>query len=268
MRDVVKMNLRIDVGEDTDKEERNPIDDAEMIYIPEGEFIMGTSDAQIKSLLRQFPDWKCSWFDNEKPQRRVYLDGYWIYKYEVTVAQYRKFCDETGRKMPEKPKWGWQDDHPIVKVNYNDAVAYCNWAKVQLPTEAQWEKAARGTDGRIWPWGNQWDANKCNNYETGPKKTTPVDSHPQGTSPYGVMDMVGNVWEWCADWYDKNYYQNSPTRNPQGPSRSTLGRVLHGGSWYYDPVDIRVACRYWDYPDYRYGYYGVGVRCTSPRFPP
>ncbi|MBM3241214.1 formylglycine-generating enzyme family protein [Candidatus Poribacteria bacterium] len=197
---------------------QNPIDGAEMVFIPEGEFIMG-SDKSKDSLA----------YGDELPQRKVYLDGYWIYKYEVTVAQYRKFCQETGRQMPEEP-WEWQDDHPIVNVSWYDSVAYCNWAGVELPTEAQWEKAARGTDGRIYPWGEKWDASKCNNYNTGPKQTTPVGSYPAGASPYGVLDMVGNVWEWCADWSDEEYYASAPNRNPQGPSSGTY-RVLRGGSW-------------------------------------
>jgi iron(II)-dependent oxidoreductase len=242
---------------------RNPKDGAEMAYISAGEFIMGTSDAQIDSLLRQFPDWERSWFDRGKPQRRIYLDGYWIYKYEVTVAQYRKFCQETGRRMPSEPKWGWQDNHPVVNVTWYDAVAYCEWAGVQLPTEAQWEKAARGTDGRIWPWGNEWDANKCNNGITGPGKTTSVDSHPQGASPYGVMNMAGNVWEWCADWYDENYYVSAPERNPHGPVSGNR-RVLRGGSWSSDvPNYLRAASRYrYNLENWSsvYGFRGVALR--------
>ncbi|MBM3241021.1 AAA family ATPase [Candidatus Poribacteria bacterium] len=241
---------------------RNPIDGAEMVYIPAGEFIMGTSDEQIDALLKKFPDWSRSWFDDEKPQRPVYLDGYWIYKYEVTVAQYRKFCNETGRQMPEAPFWGWQDNHPIVYVSWNDAIAYCDWAKVQLPTEAQWEKAARGTDGRTWPWGNEWDGSKCNSWESGTQKTTPVGSYPQGVSPYGLMDMAGNVWEWCADWYDEKYYTSAPDRNPPGPSSETW-RVLRGGSWFDYPVVARAAVRNRDDPGVRGN--DRGFRCSSPR---
>jgi len=139
----------------------------------------------------------------------VNLDGYWIYKYEVTVAQYRKFCNETGSNMPEAPSWGWQDDHPIVHVSWDNATAYTQWAGVRLPTEAQWEKAARGTDGRAYPWGNEWDATKCAN-SVGQRlsSTKPIGSYPSDTSPYGALDMAGNVWEWCADWYDGNYYNN------------------------------------------------------------
>jgi len=231
----------------------NPIDGAVMIYVQKGEFLMG-SDKSKDSMAS----------DNELPQRKVYLDGYWIYKHEVTVAQYRKFCNETGRQMPSAPSWGW-DNHPIVNVTWNDAVAYCNWAGVQLPTEAQWEKAARGTDGRIWPWGNQWDASKCNSYNnTGPtKQATPVGNYPQDASPYGVMDMAGNVCEWCADWYDKNYYASASNRNPQGPSSGTY-RVLRGGSYGNNVVPrVRAAYRYRLGPDY--SSFNWGFRCASSR---
>jgi len=249
------------------QESVNPIDDAVMVYIPAGEFIMG-SDKSKDNLAS----------DDELPQRNVYLDGYWIYKHEVTVAQYRKFCQDTGQQMPSAPSWGWQDDHPIVRVTWSDAGAYCKWASVELPTEAQWEKAARSTDGRIWPWGNEWDASKCNNIVTGPKKTTPVGSYPAGASPYGLMDMAGNLWEWCADWYDKKYYASAPDRNPPGPASGTR-RVLRGGSWgnvnpfYFRfavrsvdlPGNFRSAVRDWNYPDGRSSI--RGFRCASLRFP-
>ncbi len=232
----------------------NPKDGAVMVYIPEGEFIMGTSDAQIDTLLkRDLDNWNLSWFNNEKPQRRVYLDGYWMYKHDVTVAQYRKFCGETGHKMPDAPSWGWQDNHPIVNVTWYDAAAYCQWAGVQLPTEAQWEKAARGTDGRMWPWGNKWDSRKCNSYESGIGKTSPVGSYPSGASPYGLMNMAGNVWEWCMDERDSGFYAKSPKNNPVAgglisfvnnnfTSVKTL-RSLRGGGWLYNPNYVRVAFR-------------------------
>ena len=238
----------------------NPKDGAVMVYIPEGEFIMGTSDNQIDDLFGQFKNWNRSWFDDEKPQHHVYLDGYWIYKQEVTVTQYRKFCQEAGREMPKAPSWGWQDDHPVVNISWHDAVAYCQWAGVQLPTEAQWEKAARGTDGRIWPWGNEWDSSKCNNHASAGGGTTPVGSYPSSASRYGVMDMAGNVWEWCADVYDKNYYRDSPSSNPQGPTTGEE-HVLRGGSWRAAPRYIRSTYREWGYPDdwnkFR------GFRCVS-----
>jgi len=168
--------------------------------------------------------------------------------------------------MPGALSWGGQDDHPIVNVTYDDAVAYCNWAGVELPTEAQWEKAARGTDGRIWPWGNKWDNRKCHSGESGIDKTTPVGSFPSGASPYGVMDMAGNVWEWCADWYDENYYQNSPSRNPQVPRpASGSSPMLRGGSWGSGDVDVRVAIRNGNFPVFRNFF--RGFRGSSPRVP-
>ncbi len=221
----------------------NPKDGATMLLIPAGDFTMG-SDAND---------------DEEKPSHKVSLDSYYIYKTPVTVKQYLAFCVATGHTKPKAPSWGWKDDHPIVNVNWEDAKAYCNWAGAQLPTEAQWEKAARGPDGRTYPWGNDWDRSKCANSLL---STAPVGSYPSGASPYGVLDMAGNVWQWCADWYDENYYQNSPSRNPAGPPSSPDGyRVLRGGSWVIvDPVRFRCAIRGWGSPDF--GYLDFGFRCV------
>jgi len=158
--------------------------------------------------------------------------------------------------MPSKPKWGWIDNHPIVNVSWNDAKAYADWAGVVLPTEAQWEKAARGTDGRIYPWDNEWDAIKCVNFTNSKSGTKPVGSILSGSSPYECLDMAGNVWEWCGDWYGADYYKNAPAKNPTGPvTGENRVRVLRGGSWYYG-----------DYgPGYYYGgNYGIGFRCASP----
>ena len=196
----------------------NPKDGAEMVWVPAGEFLMGSTDDEGVR--------------DERPQRKVYLDGYWMYKTEVTVAQYRKFCEATNREMPEAPEWGWKEDHPVVNVSWHDAVDYAKWAGASLPTEAQWEKAARGTDGRVFPWGNEWDAGACaNSVSWSLKGTKPVGSCPAGASPYGCVDMAGNAWEWCADWYDEAYYGNeAPSRNPPGPASGGY-RVLRGGSW-------------------------------------
>jgi len=220
----------------------NPKDGAEMVWVPAGEFLMGSTDEDIAQLLKKNPELEAARFDDEKPQRKVYLDGYWMYKYEVTVAQYRKFCEATNRKMPDAPSWGWKDDHPMVKVTWTDASNYAKWAGMSLPTEAQWEKAARGTDGRIYPWGNKWEAYKCNNRESGPKQTKPVGSYTSGASPYGCMDMAGNVWEWCLDWYGKDYYKSGPSRNPTGPTDGS-SRVLRGGGWNGIDGSCRAAYR-------------------------
>ena len=227
----------------------NPKDGAEMVWVPAGEFLVGDTD---KGMMLH-------------PQSKVYMDGYWMYKYEVTVAQYRKFCEATNREMPKAPDWGWKDDHPMVNVTWQDAADYAKWAGVSLPTEAQWEKAARGTDGRIYPWGNKWDASKCaNGTGNDVKSTQPVGSYASGASPYGCMDMSGNALEWCSDWYDKNYYKTAPTKNPTGPSNADkrcLLRVLRGGSWCGQvPVLFRCGCRSGSFPTGRGNCHGF--RCA------
>ena len=186
---------------------------AEMVYVPAGEFVMGSPEGQGDA--------------DEHPQRRVYLAAYWIDKLPVTVAEYRKFTRATGRKMPLAPEWGWKDDHPVVNVTWEEAAAYAAWSGKRLPTEAEWEKAARGTDGRVYPWGNVWDPGKCSNAHNS-RTTQPVGSYPAGASPYGALDMAGNVWQWCADWYGP--YQSTSIRRPTGPI-SGRHRALRGGSW-------------------------------------
>jgi formylglycine-generating enzyme len=252
----------------------NPKDGAEMMWVPAGEFIMGSTEEQTAAALKRRGGSAITKFflDSEKPQRKVYLDGYWMYRYEVTVAQYRKFCDATKREMPEAPSQIWKDDHPMSWVNYQDAADYAKWAGVSLPTEAQWEKAARGADGRIFPWGNLWDAAKC---ASSGESTQPVGSYAAGASPYGNMDMAGNVWEWCADWYYPDYYRNAPAKNPTGPSapvkHSVPGiigevsgaRVLHGGSFgSVDSDYFRCAYRCNNY-DPIYRNFLFGFRCAK-----
>ena len=227
----------------------NPIDGAEMVWVPAGNFTMGTSDSDDN-------------FDDARPEHTVYLDGYWIYKNDVTVAEYKAFCQATGHAMPEAPSWAWIDNHPMVNVTWDDATAYATWAQVSLPTEAQWEKAARGTDGRSYPWGNDWDPSRCaNSVGSRLQSTQPVGSYPTGASPYGALDMAGNVWDWCSDWYDANYYATSPSSNPTGPASGQL-RVLRGGSWLVNvPGSFRSAYRNWCYPTDRV--YVYGFRCSS-----
>jgi formylglycine-generating enzyme required for sulfatase activity len=219
-------------------------DGAEMVLVPAGEFLMGSDDGA-----------------DEKPPHRVYLDAFSIDKYETTNALYRRFMDATNRAAP----WYWSDakgngaTQPVVGVSWGDADAYCRWAGKRLPTEAEWEKAARGTDGRKYPWGEQWDASRANWGESKLGKTAPVGSYPGGVSPYGAHDMAGNAWEWVADWYDKDYYQRSPERNPKGPD-SGSARVLRGGSWFYDAFYLRTANRDGYTPVSRS--YVIGFRCA------
>jgi len=224
----------------------NEKDGAEMVWVPEGEFIMGSDDHD----------------DDEKPRRTVYLDGYWIYKYPVTLEQYAKYCRESGLALPPKPEWGYRHNHPVVNVSWDDALAYCEWASVALPSEAEWEKAARGTDGREYPWGPEWDTLMCSNsVGGGSSSTASVTAHPSGGSPFGAMEMAGNVWEWCGDWYSNAYYNNAPKRNPIGPPKGS-GRVLRGGGWNYNRPDVfRCADRYGYAPGN--GYYVFGFRCVS-----
>lgn len=217
----------------------NSKDGSVLIAIPAGKFIMGAVDAFDASA-------------NEKPSHSVYLDAYRIGKYEVTVAQYRKFCRATGRKMPDPPNIGWNDSCPIVGVTWFEAQAYCKWAGGRLPTEAEWEKAARGTDARLYPWGNAWDKTRGDN-PAGDWALRPVGSHPAGASPYGCMDMGGNVADWCSDWYGETYYQIAPPRNPRGPSTGKA-RVLRGSTC--ETNDFRCSFRDCNAPDSRYDYYG------------
>ena len=223
----------------------NPKDGARMVCVPAGRFLMGEPDQ----------------YDN--PRGTVTLDAFWIYKNDVTVAQFRKFCHATGRKMPQAPTWGWQDDHPVVNVSWDDARTYCDWAGAVLPSEAQWEKASRGTDGRKYPWGSNWDPAKlqCSKVKVGDAgSAAAVGSYPAGASPYGCLDMTGNVSQWCADRYSEKYLRNSPTGNPTGP-KSCLIRSLRGGSWISDLGEFfRCAFRSSGYAVGRFNY--VGFRCV------
>ncbi len=214
------------------------------VWVPPGSFMMGSDDGS----------------DSEKPVHRVQLDGFWLGKHQVTNAQYRAFCDATGRAFPAKSDQG--DDHPVVWVNYHDAQAYCEHHALGLPTEAQWEYAARGLENRVYPWGDEWaPENLCWSKNKGPGgETFPVGSFPAGASWCGALDMAGNVWDWCEDWFARDYYQVSPELNPRGPESGTA-RVVRGGSWnYVNPGDLRAAYRGGNYPSYRVVYYGF--RCS------
>lgn len=223
----------------------NPIDGATMIWIPGGEFRMGSTEEDVAAILQQNPAWEARWFAHEKPQRSVILPGYWMYETPVTVAQYRAFCDATEARMPAEPTWGWQDNHPMVNVSWDDALQYTDWANAALPTEEQWEKAARGEDLRWWPWGNEPDVTRSIN-ATNASSTMPVGSIPAGDSPYGLKDMAGNIWEWCIASAQGDYLQQQPRMPQRRPSHPST-RVLRGGSWQcaYDTY-LRCAYRCFD----------------------
>jgi formylglycine-generating enzyme required for sulfatase activity len=185
---------------------------------------------------------------DERPVHTVYLDEYKISKYEVTFEQYDKFCEDTGRFKPGDEGWG-RGNRPVINVSWYDAKDFCDWLSqktgqnIHLPTEAQWEKAARGTDQRRYPWGNNIPSCTLANFSGCGSQTKPVGSHSSGVSPYDIHDMAGNVWEWCWDWYSSTYYSGSPYSNPMGPSTGST-RVLRGGSWISKDYDIRSASRF------------------------
>jgi formylglycine-generating enzyme required for sulfatase activity len=202
-------------GVETGQECINPKDSAVMVWVPAGSFLMGSKEENAS---------------DETPQRSVQISGMWIYKTEVTVAQYKVFCATTKREFPKLPAQSAADNFPIVLITWHDAIAYSKWAGANLPTEAEWEKSARGTDGRTYPWGNVWDATRCNTADAGPRRTVTVGSYPNGSSLYGCLDMIGNVWEWCADWYGEAYYKKPLIENPTGPNEGNR-RVIRGASW-------------------------------------
>ncbi len=167
---------------------------------------------------------------DELPQHRVYVKGFYIDKFEVTNARWKAFAEATNGYIPATWKDGeplpGESDHPVTDTDWYDADAYCRWAGTRLPTEAEWEKAARGTDGRLWPWGNVFDPAKANTEETARYRSVPVGSYPEGASPYGVHDMTGNIWEWTSSWY-RAYPGSTMQREAFGEKY----HVLRGGSW-------------------------------------
>ena len=216
-----------------------------MVYVPAGEFIMGSDEGD----------------SDEQPVHTLYLDAFYIDKYEVTNTQYWECVEAGACDAPLKTTYYDNADyaqHPVVYVSWDDADTYCRWVDKRLPTEAEWEKACRGTTGWTYPWGEGIDCDHAQYSECG-GRTVPVGSKPKGASRYGAWDMAGNVWEWVADWYDSDYYSQSPARNPPGPD-SDKGRVLRGGSWYYRRKDARCSSRDWVNPWYRGG--NVGFRCA------
>jgi len=242
----------------------------DMVLVLAGEFVMG-SDKKIDRVA----------YRSELPQRHVHLDTFAIHKYEVTNLQYLKFILETGRS----PQIDWRYDggnfqeamahHPVMHVSWYDADAYCRWDGKRLPTEAEWEKAARGEDGRINPWGNQPAGLSRVNFGrtglSGPVRDRPerlllyppiisVDKYETGVSPYGAYQMLGNVSEWVADWYDKDYYATAPDRNPKGPATGTQ-KSFRGGGWMDSTTTMRAAMRNGTDPNTKINW--MGFRCAK-----
>ncbi len=259
-------------------------DGAQMVLIPAGEFQMGTKASELDTVVAELAQYDIgrksqrAWFGDEVPPHQVYLDAYYIDKYEVTNAQYRKFIEATGHREPSE----WQDarfnrpDQPVIGVSWDDALAYCNWADKTLPTEAQWEKAARGgLVKKRFPWGDSWppppntgnfNDKYIDGYSDGYAYTAPVGSFaPNG---YDLYDMAGNVLEWCLDAYQTDYYRQSPARNPfrNFDLNVRAFRVVRGSGWSNLGLTLRCAYRGREIPTSRYNL--LGFRCAEWVQPP
>jgi formylglycine-generating enzyme len=238
-------------------------DGAPMVVIPAGSFPMGV------------PDGDRDGGRDEYPRHEVLVDTFAIDKYEVTNGLYLAFVKSTGHRVPQNPKNPtrnlWQGDsitnslvdRPVINVDWFDAEAYCRWAGKRLPTEAEWEKAAKGTSDRRFPWGNVEPTAKHLNYNQrwmGEKTLMPVGSYEAGKSPFGVYDMAGNVWEWVNDWYDPQYYEKSPEKNPQGPKTGSK-KVIRGAGWQNETPTVRIFTRVESDPTGRNE--STGFRCAA-----
>jgi formylglycine-generating enzyme len=232
------------------------LDPVPMVTIPAGEFLMGNPEGKGR--------------DDERPQRSVYLDEFAIDQVEVTNERYMAFVKSIGHRTPPNPYGTGSlqsitgiEQLPVVQTTWYDAKSYCSWAKKRLPTEAEWEKAARGTDGRLYPWGNEPPTAKRANFDReweDEQTLHAVGSLPDGDSPYGVKDMAGNVREWISDWYDADYYQHAPNRNPQGPDKKGVVRSIRGGSWHSPASDITTSAR--GRGGFALQTHGTGFRCV------
>jgi serine/threonine-protein kinase len=269
------------------------VDGADLVVVPAGSFWMGSGPTEAVGVeeCRKLghKDSDCRyWVEDESPRHRVTLDEYLIDRYEVTVRQFDQFIRVTSHRTRAEQEgfgWDWQREregqwdwvkhtgatwrtprgsvatappHPVTQVSWHDADAYCRWAGRRLPTEAEWEKAARGSDGRRYPWGDDWNPSRANG-AMAIGGTAEIDKSPSGVSPYGVHNMAGNVAEWVADWYDRTYYQRSADRDPQGPD-SGQRKVIRGGSWFNASINLRAASRTAYTPDHRNS--DIGFRCA------
>ena len=233
---------------------------APMVWVSDGAFTMGSPDGASTT----------------QPQHQVYLNAFYMDQYEVTAVRYATFLDASGQNHPGLVPMLWEQvnltydgDRPVLGVTWMAAEAYCRWVGKRLPTEAEWEKAARGTDGRTYPWGNEEPAFKLANYnkpispDMYSDSLRPVDSFEAGKSPYAIYNMAGNASEWVADWYDEKYYATSPKSNPQGPARGQQ-KVLRGGSFGDPKTALKSASRESYFPADKGPY--VGIRCAQDAF--
>ena len=230
-----------------------PKGEKDMVLIPKGEFTMGSSE------------------HDDEPKHQVVLDAYLIDKYETSNARYQQFMKATRHPAPAY----WDDprlskpNQPVVGVSWTDANAFCKWEGKRLPTEAEWERAAKGPEGdNHYPWGHTLDPKKAN-YGQNVGRTMPVDSYPEALSGYGLYNMAGNVFEWVSDWYDPKYYKQSVALNPQGPetgynfANQGQVRVLRGGSWLAPETSLHTSHRFWNQPDNNSYGVGLGFRCAK-----
>jgi len=243
----------------------SPKDGMVQVFVPAGSFLMGSTENQVAELKANCPT--CD-FLNETPQHSIYLDDFWIDRTEVTNGQYARCVADKNCHLPavdsknsmpyySDPQFA---DYPVIYVNWNNATDYCKWAGRSLPSEAQWEKAARGPNGALYPWGDDNPNLYLLNFNMYIGATVKVGSYAGGTSPYGALDMAGNGWEWVNDWYGVDYYAESPDKNPAGPSHGET-RVMRGGSWFdQDPIE-RAANR--GYESFSYSQHNLGFRCAS-----
>ena len=234
------------------------------VWVPPGTFRMGSTEADIKAT-EQF-GMQAIWLKQETPAHQVQLShGFWLGRSEVTNRQFRIFCTATNTPCPRKIDQG--DDNPVVLVNWQEIQDYCRHFGTRLPTEAEWEWAARGPEERRYPWGQEFEWGKCRrcrcSWANLDSETCPVGQFAAGASWCGAVDMAGNVWEWCADWYDKAYYGRSPDADPRGPEAGEV-RVTRGGSWRSTPENCRTTARVGADPTARLNY--LGFRCAiSPK---
>lgn len=262
-----------------------------MVLVEASYFLMGISDDQVETIVRLLDSWVQAGYLqahavhtarnhllSETPQRFVYLDAFYIDQHEVTNRAYKVFCSETGHRKPSHWSNGsvpsGKENYPVTHVDWYDAQCYAQWAGKRLPTEAEWEKAARGTDGRLFPWGNHFDYEKLHYARAYTphgwtleleqtirhrEQLAQADAYPEGASPYGALDILGNVSEWVSDWYSATWYKEGTVINPLGPSDGEF-RVVRGCSSLHDPEHLRCSCRGYLVPTTMGN--DVGFRCV------